>query len=62
MIQIAQREFEQVILNYAMIQSINIIKFKNQLYVNFSEIEDKSFNISEKDKTLNYSFYNKKQQ
>ena len=33
---------------------------KNQLYVNFSEIEDKAFNISEEDKALNYSFYNKK--
>ncbi|SHI96648.1 DNA methyltransferase [Algibacter luteus] len=31
---------------------------KNQLYVNFSEIEDKSFNVSEEDKALNYSFYN----
>ncbi len=33
---------------------------KNQLYVNFSEIEDTSFNVSEKDRTLNYSFYNNK--
>ncbi len=33
---------------------------KNQLYVNFSEIEDKAFNVSEEDKALNYSFYNKK--
>jgi len=33
---------------------------KNQLYVNFSEIEDVSFNISDEDKALNYSFYNKK--
>lgn len=32
---------------------------KNQLYVNFSEIEDESFNISEEDKALNYSFYKK---
>lgn len=32
---------------------------KNQLYVNFSEIEDTSFNVSEEDKVLNYSFYNK---
>jgi len=32
---------------------------KNQLYVNFSEIEDVSFNISEEDKALNYSFYKK---
>ena len=32
---------------------------KNQLYVNFSEIEDNSFNISEEDKALNYSFYKK---
>lgn len=31
---------------------------KNQLYVNFSEIEDKAFNVSEEDKALNYSFYN----
>lgn len=32
---------------------------KNQLYVNFSEIEDDSFNISDEDKALNYSFYKK---
>jgi adenine-specific DNA-methyltransferase len=30
---------------------------KNQLYVNFSEIEDESFGVSEEDKALNYSFY-----
>ena len=30
---------------------------KNQLYVNFSEIEDESFGVSEDDKALNYSFY-----
>lgn len=33
---------------------------KNQLYVNFSEIEDTSFNVSKEDRALNYSFYNKK--
>tara|TARA_R110000796_G_scaffold37722_4_gene95174 strand:+ start:39539 stop:41461 length:1923 start_codon:yes stop_codon:yes gene_type:complete len=33
---------------------------KNQLYVNFSEVEDKAFNVSEQDKALNYSFYNRK--
>jgi adenine-specific DNA-methyltransferase len=32
---------------------------KNQLYVNFSEIEDERFNISDEDKALNYSFYKK---
>ncbi len=32
---------------------------KNQLYVNFSEIEDESFKISIEDKALNYSFYKK---
>ncbi|WP_262733639.1 DNA methyltransferase [Gaetbulibacter sp. NE] len=32
---------------------------KNQLYVNFSEIEDASYNISDEDKALNYSFYKK---
>jgi len=32
---------------------------KNQLYVNFSEIEDAKFNISKEDKALNYSFYKK---
>ncbi len=32
---------------------------KNQLYVNFSEIEDKVFNVNEDDKVLNYSFYKK---
>ena len=30
---------------------------KNQLYVNFSEIEDETFGISKEDKKLNYSFY-----
>jgi adenine-specific DNA-methyltransferase len=33
---------------------------KNQLYINFSEIEDKAFRVSEEDKALNYSFYNRK--
>jgi len=33
---------------------------KNQLYVNFSEIEDTSFNVSKEDRALNYSFYNNK--
>ncbi|MDB0602684.1 site-specific DNA-methyltransferase [Tenacibaculum maritimum] len=32
---------------------------KNQLYVNFSEIEDENFAVSEEDKALNYSFYKK---
>lgn len=32
---------------------------KNQLYVNYSEIEDVSFNVSKEDKKLNYSFYKK---
>lgn len=30
---------------------------KNQLYVNFSEIDDEDFKVSEKDKKLNQSFY-----
>jgi adenine-specific DNA-methyltransferase len=30
---------------------------KNQLYVNFSEIEDETFIVSKEDKALNYSFY-----
>ncbi|WP_269684960.1 DNA methyltransferase [Flavobacterium lacustre] len=30
---------------------------KNQLYVNYSEIEDKSYNISDDIKKVNYSFY-----
>jgi adenine-specific DNA-methyltransferase len=30
---------------------------KNQLYVNFSEIDDKDFNVSDEDKELNRSFY-----
>ena len=33
---------------------------KNQLYVNYSEIEDTSFNVSKEDRALNYSFYNNK--
>jgi adenine-specific DNA-methyltransferase len=32
---------------------------KNQLYVNFSEIEDETFALSKEDKALNYSFYKK---
>ena len=32
---------------------------KNQLYVNYSEIEDATFRIKDEDKTLNYSFYKK---
>lgn len=32
---------------------------KNQLYVNFSEIEDETFAVSKEDKALNYSFYKK---
>ncbi|AFU69155.1 type III restriction-modification system methylation subunit [Psychroflexus torquis ATCC 700755] len=32
---------------------------KNQLYVNFSEIEDESFTVSKEDKALNYLFYKK---
>lgn len=30
---------------------------KNQLYVNFSEIEDETFAVNKEDKALNYSFY-----
>lgn len=33
---------------------------KNQLYVNYSEINDESFNISQEDKELNKQFYSKK--
>lgn len=33
---------------------------KNQLYVNFSEIEDETFAVSKEDKALNYSFYTNK--
>jgi adenine-specific DNA-methyltransferase len=33
---------------------------KNQLYVNYSEIEDATFNVSEEDKKLNKQFYSKK--
>lgn len=32
---------------------------KNQLYVNYSEINDESFNISQEDKELNKQFYSK---
>ena len=34
---------------------------KNQLYVHFSEIDDKDFKVSNEDKKLNKSFYNKDQ-
>ena len=30
---------------------------KNQLYVNYSEIDDKDYNISDTDKKLNKMFY-----
>ncbi|WP_353151356.1 site-specific DNA-methyltransferase [Flavobacterium sp.] len=33
---------------------------KNQLYVNFSEIDDETFDVSEQDKLLNKQFYSKK--
>ncbi len=33
---------------------------KNQLYVNYSEIEDKDYNVSDEDKELNRQFYNLK--
>jgi adenine-specific DNA-methyltransferase len=33
---------------------------KNQLYVNYSEINDRTFNVSEEDKALNKQFYSKK--
>jgi adenine-specific DNA-methyltransferase len=33
---------------------------KNQLYVNYSEIEDESFKVSQEDIVLNKAFYNKK--
>ena len=32
---------------------------KNQLYVNFSEIEDETYQVNKEDKALNYSFYKK---
>jgi adenine-specific DNA-methyltransferase len=33
---------------------------KNQLYVNYSEIADATFKVSEEDKKLNKQFYSKK--
>ena len=33
---------------------------KNQLYVNYSEINDETFKVSEEDKKLNKQFYSKK--
>ncbi len=33
---------------------------KNQLYVNYSEIEDKEYDVSKEDKALNKDFYNDK--
>jgi len=30
---------------------------KNQLYVNYSEIEDETYQISDEDKRLNRNFY-----
>ncbi len=32
---------------------------KNKLYVNFSDIDDEDYNVSEADKKFNRSFYGK---
>lgn len=56
-------EFEKRIDGFKTTTTENMKKFlveildKNQLYVNYSEIEDKSYNISESIKKVNYSFY-----
>ncbi|MCB0396890.1 MAG: site-specific DNA-methyltransferase [Flavobacteriales bacterium] len=52
-------EFEQLTLDEQKQFLIELLD-KNQLYVNYSEIDDKDFNVSEDDKKLNRQFYSLK--
>ncbi|UWV82719.1 hypothetical protein [Mycoplasmopsis cynos] len=49
-------EFEKLSLEEKKVTLIKLID-KNKLYVNFSDMEDKTFNVSEKDKVFTKSFY-----
>ncbi len=51
-------EFEKLGLNQQK-EFLTEILDKNQLYVNFSEIDDKDFEVSKEDKELNKRFYGK---
>lgn len=50
--------FKSVSLQTMQLYLVEILD-KNQLYVNFSEIEDATINITQEDKALNYAFYKK---
>ncbi|GAB6073630.1 DNA methyltransferase [Nautilia lithotrophica] len=51
-------EFKKLDLNEQKNILLDLLDY-NELYVNYSEIEDKIYNIDEIDKKLNYSFYKK---
>ena len=51
-------DFEELSLNEQKQFLIEILD-KNQLYVNYSELEDKDYNINEADIRLNRLFYEK---
>ena len=50
------KEFETLSLNEQKQFLLSILD-KNQLYVNYSDIDDKDFKVSEEDKALNKQFY-----
>lgn len=52
----AENEFEELTLEEKKNILIRLVD-KNKLYVNYSDIEDKEFNVSEEDKTFTNSFY-----
>jgi len=52
-------EFEQLSLEEQKQFLIELLD-KNQLYVNYSEIDDKDYAVSETDKRLNKMFYDMK--
>ena len=52
----ADNEFEELTLEEKKKSLIKLVD-KNKLYVNYSDIEDKEFNVSEEDKIFTNSFY-----
>ncbi len=50
------QEFEQLTIENQKKFLIEILD-KNQLYVNYSEIDDEDYNVSEDDRKLNKKFY-----
>lgn len=52
-------EFEELSLDEQKQFLIELLD-KNQLYVNYSEIDDKDYNVSDEDKKLNHQFYSLK--